>query len=190
MKTKLSNDNQKLRELLRQGDPARDESALDPREVARMRRELLSRAAERGRQLPFGGWRTAVVVASLAIVVLVALYATDVIFPGPEHAESARQATTGTPSGQSSDEDRTPEVALNEASEPAPERVTETPVQPLRAETVPSTEQVEPIEVARNDATDPRTGDSPAEPPQARTIHFTAQGGTQIIWTLDPELEL
>jgi len=190
MKTKRTDDDQKLRELLRQGDPARDEDALDPREVVRMRRELLSRAAERGRQLPFGGWRTAAVVASLAIGVLVVLYAREVIFLEPEHAASARQVSTGTPPGQGSDEDRAPGVALSEVTEPAPEPVTDTSVQPLHAETVPSTEQVESIEVARFEATDPRTEDTRAEPPQTRTIHFTAQGGTQIIWTLDPELEL
>jgi hypothetical protein len=190
MKTQRTDDDQRLRELLRQGDPAHDEGALDPREVARMRRELLSRAAERGSQLPFAGWRTAAVVACLAIGVLVVLYATEVIFLEPKHAESARQLSTPIPPGQGSDEDRAPGVALSEATEPAPEPVTDTSVQPLHAETAPSTEQVEPIEIARYDSTDPRTEDTRAEPPQTRTIHFTAQGGTQIIWTLDPELEL
>lgn len=190
MKTKRTDDDRELRELLRQADPARDDGALDPREVARMRRELLSRATERGRPLPFGGWRTAALVASLAVLVLVTLYATDRIVPEPEHAELSRQLSTGTPSGQGTAEDRAPQVALNEATEPATGPVTEPPAQPMHTEQLHSTEPPEPIEVARNDATDPRTAETRTESTQARTIRFTARGGTQIIWTLDPELEL
>ena len=67
------------------------------------------------------------------------------------------------------------------------------PAVPATVEAVEETATPLPVIVASSDTGGPGPepqGDAAAENVQARTLRFTTRRGTQIIWILDPELEL
>ena len=170
MKTTRRDDDLKLRELLRRGDPAQGNPPPGPQELARMRQELLEQAEAREDGTNLVGRRWAAAVASVVILVAVGWQLRNQSVQPPAVTEPPERIT--------------PPVAVD--AEPVP-------AAPPAAEVRDESESVPPVVVASSDAGDsspPPDGDVSAETLQARTVRFTTRGGTQIIWILDPELEL
>lgn len=193
MKSKQTDDDGRLRELLRRGDPAGDGEGLDPGAVARMRREILSAAADGGRFRSIGDWRLALGVGVVAVLAIAMIWlprderpisrstestsgANDE--PRVETAAPRRAEASGAPPAESTEEPTPETVAVS-----APSAAAATVPEPVLA---PSRELV----LARSE-TEPRPAPgSGEEKGQAMTIRFTTSNGTQIIWTLDPRVEL
>jgi hypothetical protein len=77
-----------------------------------------------------------------------------------------------------------PQIAEAHADTPVPVPVVEVEEAPVVSDVA------EAIETVVEEPTVAEGGDSSAENLQARTLRFTTQRGTQIIWIIDPELEL
>ncbi len=71
MKTTRSDEDLKLRELLRRGDPAQDHGLLGPQDLARMRQAMLTTIEERESDTRLGGWRWAAAVGLVWILIAV-----------------------------------------------------------------------------------------------------------------------
>lgn len=185
MKSKQTDDDGRLRELLRRGDPAGDGEGLDPGAVARMRREILSAAADGGRFRSIGDWRLALGVGVVAVLAIAMIWLPRDERPISRSTESTSGANdeprveTAAPRRAEASAEPTPEtVAVS-----APSAAAATVPEPVLA---PSRELV----LARSE-TEPRPAPgSGEEKGQAMTIRFTTSNGTQIIWTLDPRVEL
>ena len=149
-----SSSDDRLRRLLKQGDPAGDGMGIAPQDLARMRRAVLTaaEAKARGRSVGFP------LVPAAAVVALVALVAWIV------RVEVAS---------------RRPEAVSRGTIERAQER--RVPVETRHAAPQAPTVASGGVRRAASPTTLART---------ARTIHFVAKTGTQIIWTLDPNLDL
>ena len=162
MKTKHSDDDLKLRSLLTRGDPADGEEALEAQDLARMRREILAQAegGEPSVSRVYWRWAAAFVCVLVLAVVGWQLRKPSVRPSGETEIAGARETATAD--------------ATTPLEAPPPEVVDEPRV------TVASAKE-EPVDEAV---------DEPAEILQARTLRFTTRRGTQIIWILDPELEL
>jgi hypothetical protein len=158
---------ERLRQRLREGDPAAGEGGLPPDEVRAMRRTVLTATPEpRRRLLP------ALALAGAAAAILIAIFA---LRPGP-----ARTAATT-------------RIAAVPAPPRGPSPIAQLPVQP---EPQPLHEeerrQVHPPAHHRHHrrSAAPAVNDTlaslePASPePPERQIQFSAPGGTRIIWIL------
>jgi len=165
MKTKYSDKDLELRRQLRRGDPVDGEEPLAAQDLARMRRVILSQADGGESRTPRVDWRWA--AALVCVLVLAAVgwnlrSLPDEPAVDPEIA-GAREHSTA--------DDAVP-------LEAAPEEVADADHETA----VPDSDEAD-----TGPASD---GDPPAETLQARTLRFTTRRGTQIIWILDPELEL
>jgi hypothetical protein len=150
---------ERLRQRLREGDPATGENGLNPGEIHAMRRAVLTAAPEpRRRLLP-----ALALAAAAAAALLIALFA-------------LRPASVQPPAP--------PRIAAVPALQPSPIR-TELPA---RGEKKKKSIQrrrhlrAAPQETATLAALDP--AGTPPEEPGIRQIQFSTPGGTRIIWTL------
>ena len=154
MKRTRSDDDLRLRELLRRGDPAQGGEPLDPQDLARMRREILGTVEASGTATRLVDWRWVAVATCVVIVVVMGWHLRNLpVHPPAVPAPPGMQASS-TPDGVTPEGTSAPLVVG---------------VDPIPA--VPA--------AVASSGTD-----------QARTLHFTTRRGTQIIWTIDPELEL
>lgn len=169
MKTRRRDGDTELKRLIRRGDPADGEAPLTAREAAGIKQEILA-AVEDGRLAGSGaGWRWAAAVACVVILGLVGWSLRGPSAPTPD------DEVAGVPSPRAEieglDADPVPSTRpIEERSTPEPP-----PVPAFRDSGEPAASSV---------------GDPPPEDLQARTVRFTTRRGTQIIWILDPELEL
>jgi hypothetical protein len=179
---------ERLRRLLRRGDPAGDGAVPSPVDVARMRRTILAAASEAPRPrvpalVPVGA---AALLVALAFWVLKSGSARDA---RPLLHEAPQPATiAATP-------DRHPSTPGPPAGSASPAR----PGEPVSAASGPD---VPALHASATPApSDPAPGapqSPPAQPPALaaslepgpRSIRFVTSNGTQIIWTLDPQLEI
>lgn len=159
-------DHEALASLLRDADPVAGDTGLDAVERARMR-QAITTAADRHAVAglwagSWWGWKQpALAAAALITVAGLALWALD--------------RTTEMPSSNLADAGATDPVAV-EVEPAAPTSSEPAPV------ATPFTQPEDTTAAAVNDPSPPDR--------QARTVQFTAPGGTRIIWTLDPDFEL
>jgi hypothetical protein len=183
MKTERRDRDVELKRWMRRGDPAEGEPPLTAREAAGIKQEILA-AVEEGPLTGSGaGWRWAAVVACAVILGLIGWSLRDPSVPTP----STPRVAQASPETTEQDEVDGP---------PRPRAETGT----VDTSTVPSTPPIEersapaplPALVAQDSGEPTATPgrETPPENLQARTLRFTTRRGTQIIWILDPELEL
>lgn len=172
-----------IRRLLKEGDPAADGLNPDAGELSRWRRQVLTASeagtrSQEGRRwlLPVSAVATAAALAGL--VFLLPQSPVEMPAPGaitrqmpPRNAEPVPQPAPPTPILASGD------IAQADPVLPAGDETGSGAI--LSPDSQPTTSVSPP----------------PVSPPQdvalaARTVHFTAPGGTRVIWTLNPELEL
>ena len=160
----------RLRQILRQGDPAAQDAALSADEAHAMRRTVLTAVPEPRRRL---GWLPALATGAAALLVL-ALAVTH----GPWHSGH------GTPAP--------PAPPVRVAAVPTPLPALAPPL-PSPAPAAPPQEPVESVRPARrlhvrHRATPVRVVSAPPQPalaapePAVREIQFSTPGGTRIIW--------
>ncbi len=194
MKSKWTDEDRRLRALLRRGDPAGEDARLDPDVVVRMRREMLSVAAEGRGFRAIRGQRLALGVGVVAVLAMLAIRLPRHEPAIPRYGETAarsydqarvetaapRRAAAGeVPLAPAPTEQSAPEAAA--VSPPASEAATVS--RPVLA---PPPEPV----LARSDTAAGHRPGNAEERGRAMTIRFTTSNGTQIIWTLDPRFEL
>ena len=162
-------DDNALRALLRRGDPAGDGRDPAPGEIAAWRQTMLAEA--RGRSLGRGRflWQGALATAGL---VLLAVLIIPFLRPSPEVPPAPEIVDRGEP------------VAADTAAKAGPDLPTVTAGDPL-AETIETAPYPDDIPARAGDAALAAAAAYPA-----RTIQFTAPGGTRIIWKLDPGFTL
>ena len=162
---------EKLREILRKGDPAGGDPGMTPEEVREMRRVVLSAVPERKRR----GWLLPV-MAGAAALILAAVIALSLWQPEPPE-EAVRpplpRAGEGRGEGAVVVEKKTPPHRPS-AGLPAPQEREPPPAPKRKKKTV--RREPAPIVVAQ------------AEPPSTQ-IQFSTPGGTRIIWVLNPATE-
>lgn len=167
--------NDRLRDLLREGDPAAGDSGLSPEEVQSMRRTVLSAAPEPRRR----GWLVPALATAAALILAAVLMITlgrtppEIPEPGPVMAAPI-----------------IPTPIIPTPIIPAPTPEPEPPV--LLAEEKPE-EKPEPLAVApaapvlpEQQAVLPAAS---AAPEDQRQIQFSTPGGTRVIWVLNPATE-
>ena len=184
----------RLRRLLRRGDPAGESEGIPAPALARMRARVVGAAEARPRPLlgPFV-WATAGAAGLLLLVALALRPGAPSSSPLPEPRQSVTVPTPSMPAG--------PEAAM----EPPPPAVVASGVSPGpiapgaprrdvghrgRAATI-----VEPTPLSSSPTVAAAAApalDLPQPPVSARkplTVQFTTPAGTRIIWKLDPEFE-
>ena len=154
----------RLRQILREGDPAAQEPGLTPDEAHAMRRTVLTAVPEPRRRL---GWLPALATGAAALLVL-ALAVSHGPWNSPAPPPSVRVAAVATPPPAVA-----PPVSL-------------APAAPLQ-EPVESSRPARRLHV-RHRATPVRVVSAPPQPalaapePAVREIQFSTPGGTRIIW--------
>ena len=153
---------QRLTRLLRSADPAADGAAPTPVETAELRRRVL-RSVRTSRPLP---WIPIAVASSLLLLLVVGL-----LFEGP-----ARRSETAVQPGAGSDlatdrplhrPDSTAPVAASADDDARPTEGARPAAQPV----TPAADDVRPADGVRQ-------------------VQFATEGGTRVIWVLNPELAL
>ena len=203
MSTKGSSERDaRLREILRQGDPAADEPGLSTGEVRAMRRAVLTAVPERRRfaLVPVLATGAAVALAVLLAVVLWRGGEPQGIRP-PEEKRAARPAAPVRPAAPPavSEPPAIPQPPAAPEPRPSvePEPVRE-PVRPRQAAPrvvpppPPALPEPEPLPERLELASVPEP--SLPEPglagPQGRHVEFSTPGGTRIIWLLTADESL
>lgn len=171
---------EKLREILKRGDPAAGDPGLAPEEIQGMRRAVLAAVPEpRGR-----GWLVPV-LAGAAALILAAVIALSLWQPEPPELPRVAVRPPLPPAGEGRGEgpavvERKTPPHRPAAGLPAPQE-RETPPAPKKKKPVRRAPEPEPIVLAQ------------AEPPIAsgeqRQIQFSTPGGTRVIWVLHPATE-
>lgn len=201
---------EELRDLLRQGDPAADGSEPTPDEFAAMRRTMLNQVDTSPTKSAWLSWSTmtvaaTVTVAVIALAILLQVGPTGIVpEPGPEPtvqqppatdplAASPRPEEPGEPSSPS---ETAAEPEQPPAGTPAGQVAEAAPTEGAQPGAQPGAQQAAPqpgVAAAEPGAQLTATAPPQETPPtdrQARTVQFTAPGGTRIIWTLDPDFQL
>lgn len=165
--------NDRLRDLLREADPAAGDPGLSPEEVQALRRTVLSAVPEPRRRSWLVPTLATAAALILAAVLVLALWRNgpEAPEPGPSVASPATPAPVPEP--------------IRPAPAPEPEAVPAEP--PLRiAEETPE-ERPEPAPVIP--APPERQAALPDAPEGQRQIQFSTPGGTRVIWVLNPVTE-
>lgn len=162
----------RLRDLLREGDPAAGDPGMSPEEVQAMRRTVLSAVPEPRRR----GWLVPVLATAAALILaaVVVLWRMAPEAPGtPETPEPG------------------PVMAAPVAPVPVPEPIRPEPAPqpapepPVRVAEEKPEEQPEPLAAAPAE----QQAVLPDAPEGQRQIQFSTPGGTRVIWMLNPATE-
>ncbi|MFL6198520.1 MAG: hypothetical protein ACJ76J_05065 [Thermoanaerobaculia bacterium] len=162
---------EKLREILRQGDPAAGDPGLTPEEVQGMRRAVLSAVPEPRRR----GWLVPALATAAALIVA-AVIAVSLWPSSPKEVVAVRPPLplAGEGRGEGSVQpEKTPPLPSPAAQEREP------PARPRKKKIVHH--EPEPVVVAQVEP--------PAAPEAPHQIQFSTPGGTRIIWVLHPATE-
>lgn len=159
--------NERLRDLLREGDPAAGDPGLSPEEVQGMRRTVLSAVPEPRRR----GW----LVPALATAAALILAAVLVLW----------RTAPGTPPEPG------PVMAAPVTPAPVPEPIRPAPAPQLEPEAPVRIVEKKPEERPEPPAAAPAEQQAvlPATPEGQRQIQFSTPGGTRVIWMLNPATE-
>lgn len=167
------NEHEKLREILRRGDPAAGDPGLSPEEIQRMRRVVLAAVPEPRRR----GWLVPVMATAAALVLAVAL-ALILWRPESKVVKAVRPplplAGEGRGEGPVVVVEKTPPHRPSAGLPAAQEREQREPRPAPRKKAIHH--EPEPVVVAQ------------AESPSTQ-IQFSTPGGTRIIWVLHPATE-
>lgn len=166
----MKDTNDRLRGLLRDGDPAAGDPGLSPEEVQAMRRTVLSAVPEprrRGWLVPALATAAALILAAVLVLAL-GRKTPETSDPGPVMAAPIIPAPVLEP------------VRPVPAPRPEPEPEPEPPVR--LAEETPEPEIAVPALPEQQAAL-------PAVSEEQRQIQFSTPGGTRVIWVLDPATE-
>jgi hypothetical protein len=196
---------EELGNLLRLGDPASDGREPSRDQIAAMRRAVLNSVDTRATTRPRFSRSLVTAMATLAVA-LVALVILLQAGPWGEVLQpETGPATTADPAPVTDTEPTPVESPVTEAIDPvetAPLVAAEE--DPAAAATDPSPDAIGISEVPSTTVAEVPSADAvqqaasvgaPESPGaadtgrEARTVQFTAPGGTRIIWTLDPEFE-
>lgn len=176
--------NERLVDWLRQNDPGAERS-LDAEERLEIRRQMLVQLGARRR---VAAWRLAWGLAGAAALVAgVGLYRSGVEQVGKDTVRN--QATSNVPTAPpASGDEAVPGRATAESDTP---RVADVPDE----QRIPEQDDLErdaPTSVARTEEPVqlPALRDDTEAPAPPVELRFVAPGGTQLVWTLDPEFEL
>jgi len=175
-RNRSSQRNDRLRDLLRQGDPAAGEPGLSTEEIHAMRRAVLTAAPERRRFGLVPALASATTVA-LAVLLAVALWRggePQGIQP-PEEKIAAVKPEPRPPALR-------PITAPSAAPEPSEEPAVREPVQRI-APPPPSLPEPEPPTVLAS-VPEPSLPEPGLAEPRTREIQFLTPGGTRVIWVL------
>ena len=159
---------EKLREILKRGDPAA-EGGLTPEEVQAMRRAVLSAVPEPRRR----GWLVPA-LAGAAALILAAVIALSLQQPEPPQRAvrpPLPRAGEGRGEGVVVVEKKTPPHRPSAGLPASQER--EPPPSPKKSEPAPEPPAPEPVVLAQ----------------QQTQIQFSTPGGTRVIWVLHPATE-
>ena len=180
--TRSFRDDHELGRLLRAGDPAGDGRDPDRNELQSWRRKILN-AAGSGHGVLSRRTRLLPLMAAAAAVVLAVMFFLLPERPTPT-SEAPQIAMSPPPAPPATEPEEKAPMGVPEAASP----VSEQP--PLLSATSPSPEAdttPHPSPVA----TVASTADAAVIPASAaRNLQFTAPGGTRVIWTLNPDLQL
>lgn len=161
-------DRDELGALLRLGDPAQGDPGPDGADLARMRRAMLAEAGRDHGRIAAAGSRLVVAAALVAAAVITVLIRVEPPFGVLPVEPDSPGLGASTPAHAAVEPASRPQAATAlRHAEPGP-------VVAVLSDTPPAP----PADVA-----DPGT-------PRATTVRFTTPRGTQIIWTLDPRVEL
>lgn len=156
---------EKLREILKRGDPAAGEPGMTQEEVREMRRVVLSAVPEPRKR----GW-LAPVLAGGAALVLVALI---VLWPSPPEELAVRPPLPRAGEGRGEGPAVVTEKKTPPRPSPAPQEREPPPAPPEKEKVVEP--EPEPVVLAQ--------ADGPTQ------IQFSTPGGTRVIWVLQPATE-
>lgn len=181
---------ERLRAVLRQGDPAGTEPGLAPEEVRRMRRAILAAPAETAEPRRGGFWLPALATAAAAALILALTLGLWRV-----HTHSAvRPLETGRQAVAVPEPAIPEEMAAPPAAVPAPPtdhlpaqaprrpRPRRPALEPARLASAPEASPIPDVEPDSFLAPD----EPPAEPP-LRQVQLEAPGGTRVIWMLSTE---
>ncbi|MFL6195342.1 MAG: hypothetical protein ACJ75H_14290 [Thermoanaerobaculia bacterium] len=165
------NRDERLRHILREGDPAAGDPGLTLEEAREMRRAVLNAVPERRRRLlPVFAWAGAALVA-VAVLVAALLLQRPEAAPAPRVAEVVKE-TAGTAA--------TAETPVAETEKTETVEVTAKKRPHRRRTPAPATS-------ATSNSPDRIASAAPAvEPEEPRQIQFSTPGGTRIIWVISP----
>jgi len=157
---------ERLRQRLREGDPATGENGLHPDEIHAMRRAVLAAAPEpRRRLLP-----ALALAGAAAAAILIALFA---LRPDPVQPPAPQRVAVVPAQPQAP---RALQPSPTRTKPPTPEEKKKRPLQ--RRRHLRAAPQETPTLAALEPA------GNPPEEPGIRQIQFSTPGGTRIIWTL------
>lgn len=180
------NRNEKLREILRQGDPAAGEPGLSAEELQAMRRTVLNAVPERRRFALIPALATGAAVA-LAVLLAVVLWRGEeqgtrppevkvAVRPAPPVQPAAPPVTPGPPAAPEPQPPAEPEPA----QEPVRKRQAAPRVAPPPPPVLPEPEPL--TELAS--VSEPSQPEPALEEPRGRHVEFSTPGGTRVIWVL------
>lgn len=183
MRERSNEPNERLVDWLRQNDPGAERS-LDAEEQLEIRRQMLVQLGARRR---VAAWRWAWGLAGAAALVAgVGLYRSGVERAGKETVRN--QATSSVSTAPASGDEAVRGRATAESDTP---RVADVPDE----QRIPEQDDLErdaPTSVVRTEVPVqlPALRDDTEAPIPPVELRFVAPGGTQLVWTLDPEFEL
>lgn len=183
MRERSNEPNERLVDWLRQNDPGA-ERPLDAEERLETRRQMLVQLGARRRVV---AWRWAWGLAGAAALVAgVGLYRSGVEQVGKDTVRN--QATSNVTTAPTSDDEAVRGRAIAESDTP---RVADVPGE----QRIPEQDDLErdaPTKVARTEEPVqlPTLRDDTGAPTRPVELRFVAPGGTQLVWTLDPEFEI
>lgn len=183
MRERSNEPNERLVDWLRQNDPGAERS-LDAEERLEIRRQMLVQLGARRR---VAAWRWAWGLAGAAALVAgVGLYRSGVEHLGKETVRN--QATSHVSTAPASGDEAVRGRATAESDAP---RVADVPDE-QRIPEQDDPERDAPTRVARTEGPVqlPTLRDDTEAPTRPVELRFVAPGGTQLVWTLDPEFEL
>lgn len=170
----MNTNDERLRGLLREGDPAAGDPGLAPEEIRAMRRAVLTAIPEpRRRWIPIAALAGSVLAALLLAVLLLSPDSEGPAAPPRQPARMAEKPRSA------------PEPAP--VRPPAPEPVVEEPERPRETreprKRQPKTETA-PVIAEETPAPSPVEPEAVATVAETRQIQFSTPGGTRIIWVL------
>jgi type IV secretory pathway VirB10-like protein len=167
---------ERLRRMLREGDPAAGEPGLSPEELREMRRNVLNAIPERrSRRLPAFVWAGAA-LAALAVLLGALVLRRNEVAPAPAPRVAAVVERT----------ERTAATAGTAGTEKAEK--TEEPVKAAKKKPVRHRRRAPaaPAPSVTSESPDRLASAAPVEPEEPQQIQFSTPGGTRIIWVIAP----
>ena len=180
--------NMNLSAILKAGDPATDDREPDRQEMATWRQRMLTEAH---RSSPPRRPRRLLVPAAASLIAAALAMALLIHLLRPSANETVHTEPLKSQISQAQPEEQSVSPTTGDTPSLADSGAGTDPVS-LLAEAEPATEPGPARDIGTQSAPPPPTPAAPAPLVAAaqRTIHFTAPGGTRVIWTLNAQLNI